>query len=154
MPARISVTKATILEGNDAVLSARIILVNDSALLTTDCDGDITLNVYDVTTGGEGRRPDQAVFTKTDIAVATGGPTGAGAILDTYSSTYWAGKDGVGANFEYQLRFDSAGTTGPNLKGAHRYLCEFSVDAASGADTDYGVIRWFFVLYCEPLNSV
>lgn len=155
MPSRITVTKATILEGSDATLSARVLLSkNETPLMTTDCDGDITLKVYDITAGGEGRRPDQAIFSKTDIDVLTGGPAGGGAILDTYSTTYWAGKDGTGANFEYQLRYDTTGVTGPYLRGGHRYMCEFSVDASSGTDSDFGTIRWVFVLFVQPLTSV
>jgi len=145
MPSRIVVTKATVLEGSDAFLAARLLTADDTQLVTTDITGTISVYVYDISDGGQGRRPDQSIFTKTDIVVA-------GTVLNTYATTYWAGKDGTGYNFVYPLRYDAAGTTGPYLRGGHVYLIEFNADAT--AATDFGTMRWFFILTVTPLTSV
>lgn len=145
MPSQLVVVRKTILEGHDAVLTARILTADDTALQQTDIESTITLNVYDVTAGGKGRRPDSAIFTKTDISTDS-------AVSNTYATTYWAGKDGTGYNFVYFLRHDTAGTTGPYLRGGHKYLVEFSADGTTG--TDFGTIRWYFILQVEPLYSV
>lgn len=145
MPSRIVVTRGSILEGSDAWLTARVLTADDTALVTGDITGTITVKVFDVTSGGEGRRPDQSIFTKTDIAVA-------GTVLNAYATTYWAGKDSTGYNFVYPLRYDTAGTTGPYLRGGHTYLVEFSMDTT--AATDFGTTRIHFRLYVEPLMGV
>lgn len=145
MPSKILVTKGSVLEGTDAWLSARVLTADDTALVTGDCASTMSVYVYDITDGGEGRRPDQAIFSKTDITTST-------VLSDTYLTTYWAGKDGTGYNTVYQLQYDAAGTVGPYLRGAHTYLVEFVVDASTG--TDFGNVRWHFMLYVEPLGSV
>jgi len=145
MPSRIVVTKANVLEGHDAVLTARLLTADDTPVQLSDVEATMSVYVYDVSDGGAGRRPDNAVFSKTDITTSS-------VISNSYATTYWAGKDGTGYNAVYFLRYDTAGTTGPYLRGGHKYMVEFAVDASTG--TDFGIMHWYFLLTVDPLYSV
>lgn len=144
MPSRIVVTRGTVLEGSDAWLSARVLTADDTPLLTTDCESTMSVYVYDITDGGQGRRPDQAIYSDTTLTTSS-------VVSNSYATTYWAGKDSTGYNTLYQLVYDSSGASGPYLRGGHRYLVEFYVDATTGS---FGPVRWYFDLTILPLTSV
>lgn len=153
MPRSIVTVRSRVKEGNHVYLTNRIIMADGTQLVQSDVGSgsSIEVRVYDISGGGEGRRPDASIFTKTDIGVTTGGPGGGAAILDTYATTYWDGKDSTGYNFIYKLEWDSAGATGPYLRGGHTYLVEFRVDCDEG-DT-FGIVRWTHILDVEPSDA-
>lgn len=153
MPAKLTVIRASVQEGGSPILSGRILTADETPLVQGDiASNTVSLNVYDVSPGGEGRRAATAIFTKTDISTTAGGPGGVACINSstTYVTTYWNGKDGTGYNFAYRLIYDTSGATGPYLRGGHTYRCEFSASAGS----TFGTVQWHFILHVEPLLSV
>ena len=151
MPAKLTVIRAHVQEGGSPILTGRVLTADETPLQQGDISSNtIALSVYDVSSGGEGRRGATAIFTKTDISTTAGGPGAVASISDTYATTYWNGRDGTGYNFAYRLIYDTSGATGPYLRGGHTYRCEFSASAGS----TFGTVQWHFILYVEPLISV
>jgi len=151
MPSKLTMIRASVQEGGSPILAARVLTADETPLQQGDISANtVSLSVYDVSPGGQGRRPATAIFEKTDISTTAGGPGGIACISDTYATTYWNGKDSTGYNFVYRLIYDATGATGPYLRGGHTYRCEFSCDAGS----TFGSVQWHFILYVEPLISV
>jgi hypothetical protein len=132
-----------VVEGLDTFLSNRLITADGTQLVTGDVSGTISVRVYDLSAAGEGRDRDRSIFTKTDIALASGGPlTGADHLVNTLETgTYWDGRDTIGMNFCYRLIWNAAGSTGPYLRGGHKYRVDFEVTT-----TAFGVMRWTHIL--------
>ena len=121
MPSRISVKRTTVSEGNDVVLSNRIVMADGTNLILADLAGDVfSVRVFDMSGAGEGRTPNTSIYSDTAINKTTGGPEGGACIFDTLQTTYWDGEDGTGYNFVYQLRWDSTGSSGPYLRAGHK----------------------------------
>lgn len=145
MPRNIVVGVHDVTEGNDVILTNYLVAADGTPVVQGDVTGNLSVRVFDISGGGEGRDQDRSIFTDTAIAVATGGLGASGGhIEDTLETVYWDGKDQTGYNFVYALRWDSASSTGPYLRGGHRYKVEFEATLTGG--TDFGVMRWFHIL--------
>lgn len=151
MPSNISVKRTTVSEGNDVVITNRVVMADGTYLILGDLAGDVfSVRVFDVSGSGEGRAPNTAIFTDTAVNKETGGPAGGACIFDTLQTTYWDGADGTGYNFLYQLRWDAAGSTGPYLRAGHTYHVKFEADCDSTGTPDFGVVRWMHILDVQP----
>ncbi len=145
MPRATVTPRSQVTEGNDVFLTHRIVTADGTNLVQADLSGTITVRVFDKAQGGEGRDPNTAVFTKTDISKTTGGPGGGASVLDTLATTYWDGQDGTGYNFVYQLIYDTAASTGPYPRAGHVYLVQFEA-----ATSSFGTVRWKTILDVSP----
>lgn len=145
-----TVVTSNVREGNDIVLTNRIVMADGDALQLVNLAGDISVRVFDMSAAGEGRTPNTAIFTKTDIDKHTGGPDDGACVFNTYQTKYWDGKGGTGYNFAYQIEWDSAGTTGPYLRAGHTYHVKFEFDGDNTGTDDFGIVRWMHVLKMAP----
>lgn len=141
MPRAIVTVHSDVEEGNDVFLTNRIVMADNTQLVQSDVNGNITVNVYPISGAGEGRVQTTSIFTKADISKTA-------VIFDTYQTTYWDGKDATGYNFLYQLQYDATGAAGPYLRGGHSYAVEFSCRADLA--TDFGTMRWKHILHVRP----
>jgi hypothetical protein len=151
MPSKISVKRSTVVEGNDVFLTNLIVMADGTNLILGDLAGDtFEVRVFDVSGAGEGRTPNTSIYTDATVNKESGGPAGGACIFDTLQTTYWDGAGGDGYNFVYQLRWDSASSTGPYLRAGHTYHVKFTMDCDSTGSADFGVVRWTHILDVMP----
>ena len=151
MPRNISVTRTSVVEGNDVVLTNRIVMADGTNFVLADVvSTTFSVRVFDLSGAGEGRTPNTAIYTDTAVNKTSGGPTGGACIFDTLQTTYWDGEDGTGYNFAYQLKWDSTGSTGPYMRAGHTYSVQFEADCDAAGAPDFGIMRWKHILDVRP----